>query len=336
VEILYDTEMGFASVGDSRRLMCDLGHGSVDLVVFSPPFPLAVPREYWNPPRNEYVSWLVSFLPFVGHVLAPHGSLVVEIGETWQEGVPLRSPHVRQFLNRAVDELGWHEAQALYLYNPSTMPPNRWVGNEGVRLKPAVSSVLWLVRDPHAVADNRRVRREYSARGKEVIKKPQKGRFFHPSGHDRGEAMDRDRGGAIEDSLQVFPNTASNTPYQRRCRTVDVPIHPARFAPGFVAFMIEFLTLPGMTVLDPLAGSNTTGMVAEMRGRRWIAFEQSHGHLAASAFRFVSLEQRAALLALHGCLMRSRTAGVRLPGVPAVDVLVDVRQQQITSFLGVA
>ena len=46
------------------------------------------------------------------------------------------------------------------------------------------------------------------------------------------------------------------------------------------------LTDRGDTVLDFFAGSNTTGAAAEMLGRKWTAFENNLGYLAASAFRF--------------------------------------------------
>ena len=40
-------------------------------------------------------------------------------------------------------------------------------------------------------------------------------------------------------------------------------------------------------MLDIFAGSNTTGAVAEAEGRTWLAFEQRHDYLSASAFRFL-------------------------------------------------
>lgn len=42
----------------------------------------------------------------------------------------------------------------------------------------------------------------------------------------------------------------------------------------------------GDLVVDPFAGSNTTGAVAERLGRRWIAAELVEEYLEASKFRF--------------------------------------------------
>jgi site-specific DNA-methyltransferase (cytosine-N4-specific) len=56
-------------------------------------------------------------------------------------------------------------------------------------------------------------------------------------------------------------------------------------------FFINFLTEPGDTVLDIFAGSNTTGAAAEVSRRNWIAFEENKSYLAASAFRFMDVNQ---------------------------------------------
>jgi DNA modification methylase len=39
-------------------------------------------------------------------------------------------------------------------------------------------------------------------------------------------------------------------------------------------------------VVDPFAGSNTTGAVAETLGRRWVAVDNVEEYLLASRFRF--------------------------------------------------
>lgn len=41
-------------------------------------------------------------------------------------------------------------------------------------------------------------------------------------------------------------------------------------------------------VLDPFAGSNTTGETAESLGRRWLALECNRDYLIGSAFRFMA------------------------------------------------
>ena len=51
-------------------------------------------------------------------------------------------------------------------------------------------------------------------------------------------------------------------------------------------FFQRFLTEPGDLVVDPFAGSNTTGAVAESLGRRWLGLELDEEYLRVSALRF--------------------------------------------------
>ena len=51
-------------------------------------------------------------------------------------------------------------------------------------------------------------------------------------------------------------------------------------------FFIEFLTEPGDWVLDPFAGSNTTGAAAEASGRRWLSVDNNLGYIKGSVGRF--------------------------------------------------
>ena len=82
--------------------------------------------------------------------------------------------------------------------------------------------------------------------------------------------------------------------YQKMCRAAGIKVHPARFPAGFAEFFIKFLTDEGGTVFDMFAGSNTTGLVAETLGRRWIASELSEEYLEGSIFRFDSFAPKRA------------------------------------------
>jgi site-specific DNA-methyltransferase (cytosine-N4-specific) len=49
---------------------------------------------------------------------------------------------------------------------------------------------------------------------------------------------------------------------------------------------MKLLTNGDEVVVDPFAGSNTTGAVAEGLRRRWLAVENVESYLASSQFRF--------------------------------------------------
>ncbi len=127
---------------------------------------------------------------------------------------------------------------------------------------------------------------------KRLIQDPDK--FYRPklrpSGHDIGKGFVKDNSGAIPPNLLSFPNTESNGRYLSCCKIVGVRGHSARFPGKLPKFFIRFLTDPGDMVLDIFAGSNTTGEIAELEGRRWLAFEERADYVAASAFRFLTDE----------------------------------------------
>ena len=86
--------------------------------------------------------------------------------------------------------------------------------------------------------------------------------------------------------LLKFGNNSANDKYTMRCKAAGIKIHPARFPAVMPEFFIKLCTEYEDVVLDPFAGSNTTGMAAEALERRWIAIEMNAEYLDASKFRF--------------------------------------------------
>ena len=85
-------------------------------------------------------------------------------------------------------------------------------------------------------------------------------------------------------------NTSSNDRYQRRSRETKAKRHPARFPKALPEFIIGLTTEEGDLVLDPFAGSNTTGEVAQEMNRLYLAFELDEEYLRSSRFRFDELD----------------------------------------------
>ncbi len=266
--------------------MKGLADGSVNLILTSPPFALTRKKEYGNASAEEYVEWFMAFAREFLLLLRPDGSLVIDLGGAYLPGYPVRSIYQYELLVRLCREMGFHLAQEFFHYNPARLPtPAEWVTVRRVRVKDSVNVVWWLSASEHPKADNRRVLTEYSDSMKKLLKNGYKP-ALRPSGHDISDKFIRDNNGAIPSNLLTLANTESNSAYLRRCREAGIKPHPARFPVGFARFFIEFLTDPGDLVLDPFAGSNTTGFAAEVLRRRWLAFEIREEYLAGSACRF--------------------------------------------------
>lgn len=173
-----------------------------------------------------------------------------------------------------------------FWYNPARLPtPAEWVNVRRERVKDAVDCIWWLSKDPHPKANNRKVLQPYSDSMQELLKRGYKAKL-RPSGHDISTKFSRDNGGAIPPNLLEIANTESNSKYLRACRQFGLKPHPARYPAGVPEFFIKFLTEPNDLVIDPFAGSNVTGEVAEKLNRRWIAFELVEEYLKGSRFRF--------------------------------------------------
>ena len=286
----YTTQLGAAYVGDSLQLLRGVPDGSVNLVVTSPPFALQRQKEYGNYNQAEYVDWLLQFGHLVYRKLREDGSFVLDLGGAYRKGVPVRSLHQFRVLLRFCDEVGFHLAEEFFWHNPSKLPsPIEWVNKRKLRAKDTVNTLWWFSRSEWPKANVSKVLTEYSPRMRKLLEDP--AAFYtpkeRPSGHEIGLAFATDNGGAIPSNLLQIPNTESNGVYLGACKAVGANGHPARFPAKLPEFFIRMLTDPGDLVVDIFAGSNTTGMVAEIEGRRWMAFELNREYVAASVLRFV-------------------------------------------------
>jgi len=280
----YNTRLGNAYLGEALELIKEIPSESVNLILTSPPFALRRKKEYGNVPPSEYVDWFARFINDFWRVLTPDGSLVIDIGGSWNPGEPTRSLYHFELLIRLCTK--FRLAQEFYWYNQARLPsPAEWVTVRRIRVKDAVDPVWWLSKSPFPKSDNRKVLQEYSDSMLALLKHGYRAKR-RPSGHDISRNFSVDNGGAIPSNFLVIANTESNSYYLTKCRDEGMKPHPARFPIGLPAFFIKLLTDKGDTVLDPFAGSNVTGEAAEKLGRKWIAFELFEEYLAASRFRF--------------------------------------------------
>lgn len=292
--LAYRTDVGEAWLGDSIETLeeqCE--DESVDLIVTSPPFALQRPKEYGNESQASYKDWFLPFADEFWRVLKPTGSLVIDLGGAWEAGQPVKSIYAFELLvslcrrpNRP-----FVLAQDFYWYNPARLPsPAQWVTIERKRAKDAVNYLWWLSKTPDAKADNAKVLREYTDSMARLIETGTYNRGRRPSGHVVREGFTEDRGGAIPPNLLAISNTGNDREYLDACKARGLRPHPARFPARLPEFFIEFLTDPGDLVVDPFAGSNVTGAVAEKHSRRWFAVDIDPDYLHGSKARFENLQ----------------------------------------------
>lgn len=317
---IYETDLGAAYCGDSLRVLksrpFEALKGEVQLAFTSPPFPLNNKKSYGNLQGEEYIKWFASFAPILRDMVTDDGSIVIEIGNAWMPGQPTMSTDVLKAFLRFLERGDLHLCQEFIWYNPARLPsPVEWVNKERVRVKDAFTRIWWMSPTPRPKADNRKVLREYSPSMKRLI---ETGKYNHgprPSEHNIGEkSFATNNNGAIPPNVgggEAIPsldalvtpkdfsefleettnllkaaNTLSSDGYRKFCVERDIPVHPARMPATLVEFFVKFLTDEGDTVLDPFAGSNTTGAVAQDLGRRWLSVEADWTYASHSIGRF--------------------------------------------------
>lgn len=317
---IYQTDLGSAFCGDSLKLLTSKPFstqtGKIQLAFTSPPFPLNTKKSYGNLQGEDYVRWFAKFAPLLRDMVTEDGSIVVEIGNAWMPGQPTMSTHVLEAFLRFLKKGDLHLCQEFIWYNPARLPsPVQWVNKERIRVKDAFTRIWWMSPNPRPKADNRKVLREYSSSMKRLIETGRYNAGARPSAHHIGaESFKADNNGAIppnvgaadalpsldgvitpkgfaeylEETTNLLKasNTLSTDIYRRFCIDRGAPVHPARMPATLVEFFVKFLTDEGDTVLDPFAGSNTTGAVAQDLGRRWFAIEADWTFAAHSIGRF--------------------------------------------------
>ena len=297
IEPYYETPLGAAYLGNSLDLLKKIPSESIDLILTSPPFALTRQKPYGQSTdwikTEDYINWFMPFIYEFKRILKYDGSIVLHIGSSWKRGKPIKDPYNYRLFLKIIDEVGLFLAQDFYWYNPAKLPsPAEWVTRRKIRVKDAVDPVWWFVKNDEGTtkANNLRVLKPYSISMKRLLKKKRYNSGPRPSGHVISKTgFLKDNNGAIPPNFISVAGTESNTPYLHGCKKLNIPINPARFPLNLPIFFIEFLTNEGDIILDPFAGSNTTGEAAEMTNRRWISIEIYEPYLLGSQFRFKKL-----------------------------------------------
>lgn len=248
------TDLGWAVRADCRNVLRELPDACAKLIIFSPPF------ENSEEQRSEDSFWgcLVDVFSLLPRLLAASGSVVFELGQCWRSDAPARTTHGLSFVGDLLRRGPWHLLQEFYWHNPpELLGTPRSLLEQGIRFRDSVTPIYWLS-----------TRADLSARA------------------DRAR---RYRGTTVpdpRDNLLTIGDGPDDARYLEKCEAQDVPGFIDRFPVGIPRFFIELLTERGELVVDPFAGSCTTGSAAQSAGRRWLCVELRETPLQSARFRF--------------------------------------------------
>jgi site-specific DNA-methyltransferase (cytosine-N4-specific) len=308
-DLLYKTEFGKYYIGKCEENLKHLKlKQKVQLILTSPPFPLNNKKRYGNLVGEDYLKWFTSLAPLFSSLLTPNGSIVIEVGNAWERNRPVQSLlHLKSLMNFVENkDAGLRLCQEFVCYNPSRLPsPAQWVTVQRIRVTDSFTHIWWMSNSDYPKADNRKALRPYSQSMKDLIRNGKYNAGKRPSEHNINEkSFLKDNGGSISHnvfelemvdekrelrpphSMFSIANTRSTDFYTRTCSDRGIVPHPARMPLELASFFISFLTDAGDIVLDPFAGSNTTGFCAEKLKRKWISIEVDGDYGIQSLIRF--------------------------------------------------
>lgn len=257
---VFQTALGCLYVGDSLKIIQSIPTQSIDLILSSPPFSLDRDAGSNDLNKGEFLEWMLKYMTEFGRVMVPNGSVVLELGNTWSSHARKRSIHNYQLIVKLCSDGEWHLIQEFYWYNPDSLPtPKIWVEDEHIRFHNSISTIWWLSKLTNPQVDNRLILYNNSLTTK-------------------------------FSNLLLFADSLEDNCYLDRCHEFGLKPHPDRFPTTFPDFFIRLLTDKNGTVLDPFAGSCTTGAAAESLGRSWICIEKNNELLKTAHLRFNILQ----------------------------------------------
>ena len=301
--LVQSTSLGRIICDDAKNLLKYVEPGSVDLIFTSPPYALNFKRAYGNPDPDDYLEWFELFVPSFISALKQSGSLCVNMGGAWNEGVPTRNLIHFKLPIMLVEKYKLHLALEHYWFSAAKMPSTEWTDRRKIRPKDKMEMIWWLVKDPNPFKD---VHRELTGQGAKVYperlkvpvsphsmtkrKQEEHKTRFAPSGRFIDVERMAERNEALPSNVIDVSNASSNNYYQRQCRDHHFDQHPATFPIQLPNHFIKLLTDENDLVVDPFGGSCTLGEACESLNRRWLCMDMSLDYLKAAKLRFLNAD----------------------------------------------
>ncbi len=294
----FSTDLGLCIWGSNADALGGL-EDEIALMFSSPPFPLARPRAYGNPPEAQFVEFVCQSLKPVVQRLAPGGSIVLELSnDVFEPHSPARSTYRERLVLALRERLGLYKMDEMPWHNKSKPPgPIRYASLERCHLNSGWEPVYVFSNDPwiwQQTADNRRVLQPHTPRqGQLIARGGEQRQASYGDGAYRlkeGSFGAPTRGRIPKNVLEGGHRCADTLAYRRHAERLSLPPHGAMMPTWIPAFLIEYLTKPSDLVVDIWGGTSKTGLAAQRLGRRWLTVEWMLEYVRGSAECFRSFE----------------------------------------------
>ena len=276
-------------LGDSRALLKTLDAASACALIVDPPYGIGL--DEWDTPVDLTAfmaeAWRVTrdYLAFFGQMpsIADWHNAAVKQGFRFVEDIAW----VKRQIVPAGPRMG-RSKESIYIY--ARRPGVRYHKVKGpyedVKLPGVLVDTMTLEGIDRHIKD---LRCKLAGGGAPVMQRPLAA--SHPA-YARLNGFDSDRSAAEVGYTNVWsfypPNCAKKT---------GLHLHPTAKPVPIMVRLVEMLTPPGGTVLDPYMGSGSTGVACQMTGRGFIGIEREEAYFAVAQHRLGRAEGKTGLFA---------------------------------------
>jgi site-specific DNA-methyltransferase (adenine-specific)/site-specific DNA-methyltransferase (cytosine-N4-specific) len=265
--------------GDCLEWLTTLPDKSVDAVVSDPPYP-EISRDYGRLTEGEWHTLMRGVVEQSRRVLKPHGSAVF-ILQPNSERVGRMRPWLWEFMAWTARE--WNMVQDAWWWNTSA-PPTVHVHRKNGLMRPSVKACVWLG-EPDCFRNQDAVLWTETDANVAARAEGRMGLRTMPSGlgmrAGRCASVAAERGGVTPYNILPIANTNSSS-------SGGSEGHGAATPYPLCHWWVRYLSKPGDLILDPFAGSGTTGVAALRLGRRFAGAEQDATHYATACERLTA------------------------------------------------
>lgn len=258
-------------LGDAREVLKQYPDGYFDLIVTSPPYADARKKHYSSIGTSEYPDFFASFHDQFWRVLNDEGSMIINIKDKVVDGV--RDRYVWKTILK-LNDLGWRSVDDYIWTKPNAMP-----GHWRNRLRDEWEYCFHLTKQANFKMYQEAVKKPVGAWAKPRLKKlTGKSAIRHNS--ENASGFGRDLTNWLGKDYVLPGNTLSAAVVGKNMG------HPAVFPPALPEFFIKLFTQAGNKVLDPFAGSGTTGFVSKNLGRECVLIDNEPKYVELMQAKF--------------------------------------------------
>jgi DNA modification methylase len=253
-------------LGDCFDLIKDIPDDTVDMVFTSPPYAQRRKTTYGGVDEDHYVDWFLPLGKEIKRVLKNTGSFFLNIKPHTNKGE--RSLYVFDLVSSLKRQVGFYFVEE-YCWTKNPFP-----GSLKGRFKNGFEPIYHFTKSsPNDITFNplacgTPIKEESIARTyRKQCGKPKNGSGMTGMNTTNIRNLELSRPSNV-----INVNNVTN-------QFTDKQHHPATFPEKLVEFFVKSFTNEGDLILDPFAGSGTTGIACKNNNRNYILFEKEENYV---------------------------------------------------------